>query len=143
MTQKPESGLKFWPSKNNDMSELAEQLDTANGATRILIVTDGVSSIEGYLANLPAVCDLADEHGKFVMVKGSHPITPIMLDDAALASRFADAILDNGVCVIGFSFPGVPQGKARIRSQISPAHTREDLEFAIAKFGEVKSEMKI
>ena len=143
MTQKPESGLKFWPSKNNDMSELAEQLDTTNGATRILIVTDGVSSIEGYLANLPAVCDLADEHGKFVMVKGSHPITPIMLDDAALASRFADAILDNCVCVIGYSFPVVPQGKARIRSQISPAHTREDLEFAIAKFGEVKSEMKI
>ena len=125
------------------MSELAEQLDTANGASRILIVTDGVSSIEGNLANLPAICDLTDEHGKFVMVKGSHPITPIMLDDAALASRFADAILDNGVCVIGFSFPVVPQGKARIRSQISPTHTREDLEFAIAKLGEFKSEMKI
>ena len=68
MTQKPESGLKFWASKNNEMSELAEQLDTANGASRILIVTDGVSSIEGNLANLPAICDLTDEHGKFVMV---------------------------------------------------------------------------
>lgn len=125
------------------MSELAKQLDTANGTSRILIVNDGVFSIDGYLANLPAICELAYEHGTFVMVEGSHPITPIMLGNAALASRFADAMLDNCVCVIGFSFPVVPQGKARIRSQISPAHTREDLEFAIAKFGEVKSEMKI
>ena len=125
------------------MSELAKQLDTANGTSRILIVNDGVFSIDGYLANLPAICELAYEHGTFVMVEGSHPITPIMLGNAALASRFADAMLDNCVCVIGFSFPVVPQGKARIRSQISPAHTREDLEFAIAKFGEVTSEIKI
>ena len=241
--------------KNNDMADLAEQLEAAKGARRILIVTDGVFSMDGYLANLPAICDLADEHGALVMVddshavgfmgargrgthehhgvmnridiitgtlgkalggasggytsgraeiieylrqrsrpylfsntvapsivaasikalellnastdlrdrletntkffreqmagsgfeilEGTHPITPIMLGDAALASRFADAMLEKGVYVIGFSFPVVPQGKARIRTQISAAHTREDLDFAIAKFGEVKSEMSI
>ena len=78
------------------MSELAKQLDTANGTSRILIVTDGVFSIDGYLANLPAICELVYEHGTFVMVEGSNPITPIMLGNAALARRFADAMLDNG-----------------------------------------------
>ena len=241
--------------KNNDMADLASKLEAAKGARRILIVTDGVFSMDGYLANLPAICDLADEHGALVMVDdshavgfmgargrgtheqhdvmgridiitgtlgkalggasggytsgraeiieylrqrsrpylfsntvapsivagsikaidllnestelrdrleantkffrdqmagsgfeildGTHPITPIMLGDAALASRFADAMLEKGVYVIGFSFPVVPQGKARIRTQISAAHTREDLEFAIVKFGEVKTELEI
>ena len=241
--------------KNNDMADLAAQLEVAKGARRILIVTDGVFSMDGYIANLPAICDLADEHGALVMVddshavgfmgargrgthehhdvmdridiitgtlgkalggasggytsgraeiieylrqrsrpylfsntvapsivaasikaidlliestelrdrleantkffreqmagsgfeilEGTHPITPIMLGDAGLASRFADAMLEKGVYVIGFSYPVVPQGKARIRTQISAAHTREDLEFAIAKFGESKTEMEI
>ena len=241
--------------KNNDMADLASQLEAAKGARRILIVTDGVFSMDGYLANLPAICDLADEHGALVMVddshavgfmgalgrgthehhgvmdridimtgtlgkalggasggytsgraeiieylrqrsrpylfsntvapsivaasikaidlldestelrdrleantkyfrdqmagsgfdilQGTHPITPIMLGDAALASRFADVMLEKGIYVIGFSFPVVPQGKARIRTQISAAHTREDLEFAIAKFGEVKTELSL
>ena len=241
--------------KNNDMADLAAQLAEAKGSRRILIVTDGVFSMDGYLADLPAICDLADEHGALVMVddshavgfmgargrgthehhdvmdridiltgtlgkalgganggytsgraeiieylrqrsrpylfsntvapsivaasikaiellnestelrdrlevntkffreqmadsgfhilEGTHPITPIMLGEAALASRFADAMLDKGIYVIGFSFPVVPKGKARIRTQISAAHTRDDLEFAIAKFAEVKTEMRI
>jgi glycine C-acetyltransferase len=241
--------------KNNDMDDLAAQLAEAKGSRRILIVTDGVFSMDGYLANLPVICDLADEHGALVMVddshavgfmgargrgthehhdvmgridiitgtlgkalggasggytsgraeiveylrqrsrpylfsntvapsivaasikaidllnastelrdrvetntkffrnqmagsgfeilEGTHPITPIMLGDAALATQFADAMLDKGIYVIGFSFPVVPKGKARIRTQISAAHTREDLEFAIEKFGEVKGEMGI
>ena len=241
--------------KNNDMADLAAQLAEAKGSRRILIVTDGVFSMDGYLANLPAICDLADEHSALVMVddshavgfmgargrgthehhdvmgridiltgtlgkalggasggytsgraeiieylrqrsrpylfsntvapsivaasikaidllnastelrdrleantkffrdqmagsgfqilEGTHPITPIMLGDAALASQFADAMLDKGIYVIGFSFPVVPKGKARIRTQISAAHTREDLEFAIAKFGEAKIELGI
>lgn len=241
--------------KNNDMTDLAAQLEAAKGARRILIVTDGVFSMDGYLANLPAICDLADAHGALVMVddshavgfmgtrgrgthehhgvmdridiitgtlgkalggasggytssraeiieylrqrsrpylfsntvapsivaasikaiellnastdlrdrleantklfreqmagsgfhilEGTHPITPIMLGDAALASRFADAMLEKGVYVIGFSYPVVPLGKARIRTQISAAHTREDLEFAIAKFSEAKAELSI
>ena len=241
--------------KNNDMADLATQLAEAKGSRRILIVTDGVFSMDGYLANLPAICDLADEHSALVMVddshavgfmgargrgthehhdvmgridiltgtlgkalggasggytsgraeiieylrqrsrpylfsntvapsivaasikaldllnastelrdrleantkffrdqmagsgfeilEGTHPITPIMLGDAALATQFADAMLNKGIYVIGFSFPVVPKGKARIRTQISAAHTREDLEFAIAKFGEAKTELGI
>ena len=241
--------------KNSDMADLGGQLAEARGSRRILIVTDGVFSMDGYLANLPAICDLADEHGALVMVddshavgfmgaqgrgthehhdvmgridiltgtlgkalggasggytsgraeiieflrqrsrpylfsntvapsivaasikaidllnestelrdrleantnyfreqmagsgfhilEGKHPITPIMLGDAALASRFADAMLEKGVYVIGFSYPVVPQGKARIRTQISAAHTKEDLEFAIGKFGDVKAEMRL
>jgi len=241
--------------RNNDMADLEAQLIEAKGSRRILVVTDGVFSMDGYLANLPAICDLAEGHGALVMVDdshavgfmgsrgrgthehynvmsridiitgtmgkalggasggytsgraeiieflrqrsrpylfsntvapsivaasikaidlltastelrdrlesntkffreqmagsgfhildGEHPITPIMLGDAVLAGRFADAMLEKGVYVIGFSYPVVPQGKARIRTQISAAHTREDLEFAIAKFGEVKNEMGI
>ena len=241
--------------KNNDMADLEAQLAEAKGARRILIVTDGVFSMDGYLANLPAICDLADAHGALVMVDdshavgfmgahgrgthehhdvmgridiitgtlgkalggasggytsgraeiieylrqrsrpylfsntvapsivagsikaidllnqstelrdrleantkffreqmagtgfdilpGEHPIAPIMLGDAALAAKVADAILEKGVYVIGFSYPVVPQGKARIRTQISAAHTEEDLTFAIDKFAQVKSELGI
>ena len=79
----------------------------------------------------------------FEILPGEHPIAPIMLGDATLAAKVADAMLEKGVYVIGFSYPVVPQGKARIRTQISAAHTQEDLEFAIEKFGEVKAEMGI
>jgi len=77
-------------------------------------------------------------HAGFDLLPGEHPIVPVMIGDAALASRFADAMLAKGVYVVGFSYPVVPQGKARIRVQISVAHTREDLEFAIGRFVEVK-----
>jgi len=241
--------------RNNDMADLEAQLAEARGARRILIVTDGVFSMDGYLANLPDICDLAEEHKALVMVDdshavgfmgahgrgthehhdvmgridiltgtlgkalggasggytsgraeiieylrqrsrpylfsntvapsivagsikaidllnqstelrdrleantkffreqmadtgfeilpGEHPIAPIMLGDAALAAKVADAMLEKGVYVIGFSCPVVPQGKARIRTQISAAHTEEDLTFAIEKFAEVKAELGI
>jgi glycine C-acetyltransferase len=77
----------------------------------------------------------------FNILPGTHPIAPIMLGDAALANRFAEAMLARGVYVIGFSYPVVPKGKARIRTQISAAHSREDLEFAMEQFGEVKIEL--
>jgi len=77
----------------------------------------------------------------FDLLPGEHPIVPIMLGDAALASRFADAMLERGVYVIGFSYPVVPQGKARIRTQISAAHTREDLEKAVSAFVAVKQSL--
>ena len=77
----------------------------------------------------------------FSILPGTHPICPIMLGDAALAARFADAALAKGVYVIGFSYPVVPQGKARIRTQISAAHSREDLEFAVEVFSAVKQEL--
>ena len=241
--------------KNNDMDDLEAQLMAAKDARRKLIVTDGVFSMDGYLANLSAICDLADEHDALVMVDdshavgfmgkrgrgthehqgvmgridiltgtlgkalggasggytsgrteiieylrqrsrpylfsntvapsivagsikaielltestelrdrleantrffreeisgsgfeilpGEHPITPIMLGDAVLATKVADAMLEKGVYVISFSYPVVPQGKARIRTQISSAHTREDLIFAIKKFAEVRSELEL
>ena len=79
----------------------------------------------------------------FNLLPGMHPIVPIMLGDAALATKIADAMLKKGVYVIGFSYPVVPKGKARIRTQISAAHSREDLEFALEKFGEVKAELAL
>ena len=72
---------------------------------------------------------------------GTHPIVPVMLGDAALSQKFATRMLEKGVYVIGFFFPVVPQGAARIRTQVSAAHSREDLEFAIKVFAEVKSEL--
>ncbi len=78
---------------------------------------------------------------QFEIPPGTHPITPIMLGDAKLASRMADRLLELGVYVIGFSFPVVPVGKARIRAQVSAAHTREDLEFAVKQFRQAKQEL--
>jgi len=239
--------------KNNDMEDLEAKLLAAKDARRKLIVTDGVFSMDGSLANLSAICDLADEHEALVMVDdshavgfmgkhgrgthehlgvmgrvdiltgtlgkalggasggytsgraeiieylrqrsrpylfsntvapsivagsikaielltestdlrdqletntrffreeisgsgfeilpGEHPITPIMLGDAVLATKVADAMLVKGVYVISFSYPVVPKEKARIRTQVSAAHTKEDLTFAIEKFSEVRSDL--
>lgn len=77
----------------------------------------------------------------FQILPGTHPICPIMLGDAALAGRVAEAMLVRGVYVIGFSYPVVPLGKARIRTQISAAHTIDDLNFAIEAFTAVKAEI--
>lgn len=77
----------------------------------------------------------------FNILPGEHPIVPIILGEAALAGRVAEAMLAKGVYVIGFSYPVVPQGKARIRTQISAGHSREDLDFAIRSFREVKEEL--
>lgn len=231
---------------NNDMDDLAKQLDAASGARFKMIATDGVFSMDGIIANLPAICDLADEHDAVVMVDDSHavgfigpggagtpdywgisdrvdivtgtlgkalggasggytsgpgelvamlrqrsrpylfsnslppviaattlttlnilrqssdlrtrltdnaarfrtgmeqagfdligadhPIIPVMLGDARLASEMADRLLDQGVYVVGFSFPVVPKGEARIRTQMSAAHTPEHVDTAIEAF---------
>lgn len=240
--------------KNNDMADLEAQLKEASDARFRLIATDGVFSMDGYVANLPAICDLADKHDALVMVDdshavgfmgkqgrgthehcgvmgridiltgtlgkalggasggytsgrkeivellrqrsrpylfsnslappiaaaslavlelltrstelrdrldsntrfwrseitkagfdvlpGEHPITPVMIGEAALAGRIADALLEKGVYVIGFSYPVVPQGQARIRTQVSAAHTREDLEFAAEQFAAVRRDLQ-
>ncbi|MHA3775667.1 glycine C-acetyltransferase [Verrucomicrobiota bacterium sgz303538] len=239
--------------RNNDMADLEEKLKAASGARFRLIATDGVFSMDGYIAQLREICDLADKYNALVMVDdshsvgfmgargrgthehcgvmdrvdiitgtlgkalggasggytsgrreivevlrqrsrpylfsntlapsiagaslkvlellsastalrdklekntrffraemtergfnilpGEHPIVPIMLGDAALAGRVAEAMLARGVYVIGFSYPVVPQGKARIRTQISAAHSREDLAFAVEQFSAVKAEL--
>ena len=72
---------------------------------------------------------------------GNHPIVPVMLGDAALSQRFAARMLEKGVYVVGFFYPVVPQGTARIRTQVSAAHSRADLEFAINAFAETKKEL--
>ena len=81
-----------------------------------------------------------ESHG-FEVPPGEHPIVPIMLGDASLATRFADAMLEEGIYVIGFSYPVVPEGAARIRTQISASHSQEDLEFAIIAFSRVKERL--
>ncbi|MEO7538858.1 MAG: glycine C-acetyltransferase [Pyrinomonadaceae bacterium] len=241
--------------KNGDMSDLETKLQEAEPARFKMIATDGVFSMDGYIAKLPEICDLADKYDAMVMVDdshavgfmgergrgvhehhhvmervdiitgtlgkalggasggytsgkkeiidllrqrsrpylfsnsvappivaaaimaidlltgstelrdrlmdntryfrermssigfdilpGEHPIVPIMFGDAVLASRMAEAMLAKGVYVIAFSFPVVPKGKARIRTQVSAAHTREDLDFAVQKFAEAKEELGI
>lgn len=241
--------------KNNDMASLREQLEAAKGARIKLIATDGVFSMDGYIANLSALCDLADEYGALVMVddshavgfmgehgrgtheycgvmgrvdiitgtlgkalggasggytaakkeivdllrqrsrpylfsntvapaicaaslkvldlleestalrdklqentryfreqlgklgfdvpKSEHPIVPVMLYDAKIAQEFAAKMLEHGVYVVGFFYPVVPMNRARIRTQVSAAHTKKDLDFAVAAFAAVKAEMGI
>ena len=77
----------------------------------------------------------------FDILPGDHPIVPVMFGDAALAARMADLLLQKGVYVIGFSYPVVPMGKARIRAQLSAAHTRDDLRRAATAFAEARAEM--
>ena len=79
----------------------------------------------------------------FDILPGTHPIVPIMLGDAVLAQTMAAKMLEKGIYVIGFCYPVVPKGKARIRTQISAAHSREDLEHAVKAFIEVKQELGI
>ncbi len=241
--------------RNNDMTDLRAKLEEAEGCRIKLIATDGVFSMDGYIANLRAICDLAEEYDALVMVDdshavgfmgahgrgtaeycgvmdrvdiitgtfgkamggasggytaarkeivdllrqrsrpylfsnalapaicaasiktidlleastelrdrvhananyfrkelsklgfdllpGEHPIVPIMLYDAKVAQEFANRMLEKGVYVTGFSYPVVPMGKARIRTQISAGHTKEDLDFAVQCFGEVKQEMNL
>jgi glycine C-acetyltransferase len=240
---------------NSDMAELEQCLQEARGARTRLIATDGVFSMDGFVANLRGVCELAERYDALVMVDdshatgfmgstgrgtpehcgvagrvdiltgtlgkalgggsggyvaarreiiewlrqrsrpylfsnsippvvaaaslavldllehtpelraqlfdnarffreqltragftlkpGEHPIIPVMLGDAALASRMADALLERGVYVIGFSYPVVPKGQARIRTQMSAALTREQLERAVAAFRDVGRQLGV
>jgi glycine C-acetyltransferase len=239
--------------RNGDMEDLAAKLQEAAHLRRILVATDGVFSMDGYIAKLPQICELAERHGAMVMVDdshavgflgengrgtherhkvmgrvdiitgtlgkalggasggytsgrkeiiellrqrsrpylfsntvapavvgaslkilellarsgelrqrlrsnteffrermaalgfhilpGEHPITPLMLGDATVAAKMAERLLQKGVYVVAFSYPVVPKGKARIRIQVSAAHSREDLEFAAAQFAAVRAEL--
>ncbi|MGA6827249.1 glycine C-acetyltransferase [Nitrospira sp. NS4] len=79
----------------------------------------------------------------FRLVPGTHPIIPVMLGDATLATKMADRLLQEGIYVVGFSYPVVPKGQARIRVQMSAAHTRSQLERAVAAFAKVGRELGI
>ena len=241
--------------KNSDMADLEAKLDEAKSARFKMIATDGVFSMDGYIAKLPEICELAEKHDALVMVDdshavgfmgktgrgthehhnvmdridvitgtlgkalggasggytsgkkemiellrqrsrpylfsnsvappivaasiaaidrltqstelrdklmentryfrekieaiglevlpGQHPIVPVMFGEAQPAVKMAELLLEKGVYVIPFSFPVVPKGKARIRTQVSAAHSKEDLDFAVEKFAEAKSELGI
>jgi glycine C-acetyltransferase len=83
------------------------------------------------------------EKAGFTLKPGQHPILPVMLGDATLATRMADMLLQRGIYVIGFSYPVVPQGQARIRIQLSAAHTSEQLDRAIGAFTDVGKEIGV
>lgn len=83
------------------------------------------------------------EQAGFTLKPGSHPIVPVMLGDARLASGMAEKLLERGIYVIGFSFPVVPKGEARIRTQLSAAHTSEQIDLAINAFKEAGSELGV
>ena len=86
-----------------------------------------------------------EEIGKIGLdvLPGTHPIVPVMFYDAEPAVKMAESLMNKGVYVIPFSFPVVPKGKARIRTQVSAAHSMEDLQFAVEKFAEAKAEVGI
>ena len=79
----------------------------------------------------------------FRLPPGEHPIIPVMLGDAAVATELADRLLDKGVYVTAFSYPVVPKEQARIRTQMSAAHTRADLEQAVRAFTEARAELDL
>jgi glycine C-acetyltransferase len=115
-----------------------------------------VAATQGCLDNLTASTALRDKlaantahfrgrmaESGFEIKKGDHPIVPLMLGDARVASQMADRMLDEGIYVIGFSFPVVPKGQARIRVQISAAHETSDLDQAVDAFIKVGRDMDV
>ncbi len=246
---------KRYVYKASDMGDLEERLKEAAAARTKVIATDGVFSMDGTIANLPGICDLADRYEALVMVDdchavgflgengrgtheyhdvmgrvdimtgtlgkalggatggytashrevvellrqrsrpylfsnsvapsivaasiavldlleaspalrdtlkentayfrnkigaigldvpaGEHPIVPVMLGEAKLAREMADRLLDRGVYVIGFSYPVVPKGTARIRCQVSAAHTKDELDYTVEQFAAVKKELNV
>jgi glycine C-acetyltransferase len=115
------------------------------------IVAASIKALE-LLTNSTELRDKLEENTKFfraalterglTIKPGTHPIVPIMLGDAALSQEFAARMLEKGVYVIGFFYPVVPQGTARVRTQVSAAHSREDLEFAVNAFAETNEELR-
>ncbi|HEY2614947.1 MAG TPA: glycine C-acetyltransferase [Chthoniobacterales bacterium] len=116
-----------------------------------MIVAASIKALE-LLSESTELRDKLEENTKFFRAAltdrglttkpGTHPIVPIMLGDAALSQKFAARMLDKGVYVIGFFYPVVPHGTARVRTQVSAAHSREDLEFAVNAFAETNAELK-
>jgi glycine C-acetyltransferase len=113
----------------------------AGASLKVLEMLSGSTALRDKLEENTRYFRSAITQVGFDVVPGEHPIVPIMLGEASLAGRFAEAMLARGVYVIGFSYPVVPHGKARIRTQISAAHSRQDLEFAVEQFRAVKAEL--
>jgi glycine C-acetyltransferase len=115
----------------------------AAGSLKALELISGSTQLRDKLEENTKYFRAAMSKVGFNILPGEHPIVPIILGDAALAGRVAEAMLAKGVYVIGFSYPVVPQGKARIRAQISAGHSRVDLDFAVQCFREVKEELHL
>ena len=113
------------------------------GAIAALELLEGSSELRDRLEQNTRLFRKGMEQAGFDLLPGSHPIVPIMLYDAPRAAEFAERMLGKGIYVVAFSYPVVPEGRARIRTQISAAHTEEDLQQAITAFSEVKREMGI
>ena len=111
------------------------------GALKALELVSGSSLLREQLQENSAIFRAGLEKHGFELLPGEHPIVPVMLHDAATAARFAEAMLAQGIYVVAFSYPVVPQGQARIRTQMSAALTPDDLAFAIDAFGRVKQEL--
>jgi glycine C-acetyltransferase len=113
------------------------------GAIKAIDLVSESSALRDQLRENTAIFREGLERHGFELLPGEHPIVPVMLHDAELAGRFADAMLEQGVYVVAFSFPVVPKGKARIRTQVSAALSHDDLEFAIEAFARVKKQLGI
>ena len=121
--------------------ELARAADRRAPRCRRSSCSRGSTELRDRLEANTRLLPRRDDRAGFNILPGEHPIVPIMIGDAALAGRMADGLLGRGVYVIGFSYPVVPQGKARIRMQISAAHTAADLDFAIEQFVAAREEL--
>ncbi|MCF6267182.1 MAG: glycine C-acetyltransferase [Desulfuromusa sp.] len=113
------------------------------GALKAIDLVSESSTLRDRLRENTAVFRQGLERHGFDLLPGEHPIVPVMLHDAVVAGKFADAMLAQGIFVVAFSYPVVPKGKARIRTQMSAALTPEDLEFAIEAFGRVKKQLSL
>ena len=113
------------------------------GAMKAIDLVSESSVLRDQLRENTAVFRQGLEGHGFELLPGEHPIVPVMLHDAVVAGRFADAMLTQGIFVVAFSYPVVPKGKARIRTQMSAALTADDLDFAIAAFGRVKQQLAL
>src|SRR5207253_1556744 len=151
--------------KHSDMKDLEDKLRAATNARRKLIFTDGIFSMEGDIAKLPDLAALARKydaaHPELVTklhanaryfrdqllalglkpLPGETPIVPVILGETAKAIHMSELLLAEGVFVTGFGYPVVPQGHARVRCQLSAAHTRDDLDFALRAFKKVGSKL--
>src|SRR2546422_9609592 len=113
----------------------------AAASLKVLELLRTAGDLRQRLADEPKLFRRRMAEEEFDILPGDHPSVPVMIGDAALAGRMAAAMLQKGVYVVGFSYPVVPQGKARIRAQVSAAHTRDDLQRAVQAFVDTRHEV--
>jgi glycine C-acetyltransferase len=110
---------------------------------KVLDLLESSSTLRKKLKNNAAYFRKGLQELGFNITQGEHPIIPVMLGDAKLAKTMADTLLTEGIYVIGFSYPVVPEGKARIRTQVSAAHEKEHLDKALSAFAKVGKILEI